>query len=670
MSTIFNKHRDVFVSILIIFAALAISYGLVVLAQEHDPLEDIIYPIAELGNCENEADCLAYCNEIEHLGECILFAEAHDLLTSEELEEAEKFLAAGAIGPGGCTSHDSCDLYCNDIANIDECLAFGEEHDLIPADELEEARKVAQALREGAVLPGGCTSKDSCEVYCSDEAHIEECILFAEAAGLIPADELEEVKKFLAFIKAGGQTPGGCVGERECEAYCEDENHFDECIEFAAAAGFIPPEELELIRKTGGRGPGGCKRDECATYCNDPANQEECFAFAKEHGLISPEDLLHAREGFTHVQAGLEQAPPEVRDCLKETIGEELLQKIETGESFTPSPDIGEKMRGCFNDFSGPGGGLGQIFNDAPSEVLTCIESRLGTGVIEEVEAGNFSRFGPESEQIIGGCFREFGGFGGPAGPNHEGGQSFEGGSLGGFDPFTESPPEVLGCLATELGFERYAELRDTDAEPTPLDLAALKRCYAQFGVQLPPELDEGGFDGHDGSFDSGFVPGVEGIPSISPEVEHCLLKKLGIDYKDRLFRGELDRTIIDRTIQVCIEEQVTFQIQQQQFEQQFEQQTDSFVTPEEFHKEDFTVPDGFQRDIVIPEEFIVPETTIIPEETTVLDESTVIPEETIILEEPSTLEGEVVPTTEEPVTDTAPQSRGGIRALLGLCGQ
>jgi len=308
-----HKYRHLFVSLLIIFTGLFISYGIVALAGEHDPLEDIIYPVAELGNCENEADCMAYCDEIEHLGECILFAEEHDLLTSEELEEAEKFLAAGAVGPGGCTSHDSCDLYCSNIANIEECLAFGEEHDLIPADELEEARKVAEALRGGATLPGGCTSKDSCEVYCANEAHIEECILFAEAAGLIPADELEEVKKFLAFIKAGGQTPGGCVGERECEAYCEDENHFNECIEFAAAAGFIPPEELELIRKTGGRGPGGCKRDECETFCNDPANQEECFAFAEEHGLISPEDLLHAREGFTHVQAGLEQAPPRSR---------------------------------------------------------------------------------------------------------------------------------------------------------------------------------------------------------------------------------------------------------------------------------------------------------------------------------------------------------------------
>jgi len=129
MSTIFYKHKELFVSILIILAALVVSYGIVALAGEHDPLEDIIYPVAELGNCENEADCMAYCDEIEHLGECILFAEEHDLLTSEELEEAEKFLAAGAVGPGGCTSHDSCDLYCNDIANIDECIRFGEEHD-------------------------------------------------------------------------------------------------------------------------------------------------------------------------------------------------------------------------------------------------------------------------------------------------------------------------------------------------------------------------------------------------------------------------------------------------------------------------------------------------------------------------------------------------------------
>ena len=274
-----------------LFLALLFSAAAFAGAQGTDPLQNVAYPIQELGGCENERACHAYCDEISHIAECVAFAEKHGLLSSEEIAEAKKFISAGAVGPGGCTSKDACEAYCSDISHIKECVAFGEKHDLIPSRELAEAKKIVSALESGAKLPGGCTSKDACEAYCSDSNHIEECILFAEAAGFMEGDELAEAKKFMEFLKRGGKTPGGCRGERECKAYCDNADHFTECVSFAAEAGFISPEEAELARKTGGRGPGGCVRDECEAYCNDPSHQEECFAFAKEHGRVDAEML-------------------------------------------------------------------------------------------------------------------------------------------------------------------------------------------------------------------------------------------------------------------------------------------------------------------------------------------------------------------------------------------
>lgn len=47
----------------------------------------------------------------------------------------------------------------------------------------------------------------------------------------------------------------------------------------------------------------------------------------------------------------LEEAPPAVRECLKETVGEEVLSKIRSGAP--PPTDLGEKMRLCFERFGG-----------------------------------------------------------------------------------------------------------------------------------------------------------------------------------------------------------------------------------------------------------------------------------------------------------------------------
>ncbi len=347
---------------------------------------DIAYPVRQLGNCANEQECRTYCDDLRHIGDCLAFAQEHNLLSAEEFAQAKRFVQLGVeSGPGGCTSEASCHAYCEDVSHITECLAFAEQYGVMEEEELAEARRVAEALGQGAKLPGGCRNKEQCEAYCEDPSHINECLAFAGAAGFMTAEELEEARRIAPFM-ARGEMPGGCRSKQQCETYCSDENNIEECAAFFEKAGFITPEEAEMFRKTGGKGPGACQgREECEAFCNDPANQSACFEFAKEHDLISEEELRNIEEGVGRFKEGFQNAPPEVAQCLRERIGEEVLAKIEAG-TFLPNPQLGEHMRGCFEQFmpasqqGGPmpdegfGGGEGMV----PPEAAGCVERILG----------------------------------------------------------------------------------------------------------------------------------------------------------------------------------------------------------------------------------------------------------------------------------------------------
>ena len=376
-----------------------------VLANSED---DIVYPVAELGSCANEQECRAYCDGLAHIDECLAFAQEHNLLSPEEFAEARKFAEIGVeTGPGGCKGKGECEAYCEDISHVNECLAFAEQHGILEAQELDEARRVAQALREGAQLPGGCANKVSCEAYCEAPNHMQECVAFAEAAGFMSREELAEAKMVLRALEGGAQLPGGCRGKDQCEAYCSEPSHMEECFEFAVVAGFMKPDEIqearkimpfmvrgempggcrtreeceaycfegshteecvaffekagvmsakdaEIFRKTGGRGPGDCRgEEECNTFCNVPANQQICFEFARQHGLIEEGELANMEEGIGMFREGFQNAPPEVAQCLKERIGEEVLAKIEAG-TFLPNQELGKHMRNCFEEFMPP----------------------------------------------------------------------------------------------------------------------------------------------------------------------------------------------------------------------------------------------------------------------------------------------------------------------------
>jgi len=350
---IFNSITfSIIVALLIIIST--IIFAPLIYGQE----DTIVYPVEELNNCQNREDCMNYCDDLDHIAACVDFGVAHGLLTEEEREFALEYSDSlhGEGGPGGCTTPTSCDAYCEDISNLNECLAFADDHGYEDQN-IEDGRKIVAYLERGGQMPGGCRSERECEAYCSDFGHFEECIAFADGAGLDIGDHGEgpsgdvskEQLRHIMQLMQDGETPGGCRSERECEAYCSD-GHFEECIAFGEKVGFMSHEEAEMARRTGGMGPGGCSsREECDAFCNNPDNREQCFSFAEDHGLIDEGEFHEIEQGLDRVRGFLDQASPEALECLEHNLGTDVIEGIRSG-NIAPSRDFAQKAESCFRD--------------------------------------------------------------------------------------------------------------------------------------------------------------------------------------------------------------------------------------------------------------------------------------------------------------------------------
>lgn len=399
------KHNYL-LSACILGVGVAVAAFIVAGGASAQALADVQYPVAELGGCADQAACKMYCDDAAHLTACLAFAEEHQLMSGEELQKAKQFAKAGSKGPGGCTSQGSCDTYCDDPAHIDACIVFAEQSGMLSGKELEEAKKVQAAIAQG-IKPPACGGPKACDAYCSDTAHLEECITFSKAAGLMGEQESKDAEKMLAAVKKGVKPPA-CKGKAECDTYCNTAEHMEECMNFASAAGFMSAEEQEgaqkmlqalkkgvkplpckgkeecdaycsdhmeecinfseaagmmtseeaaMAKKTGGKGPGGCKdKEECGVFCNNPDNQQACFEFGRDNGMIPPEDLKKMEEGKKQFSESLGRAPTEVLQCVSNLVGgEAALEKLKAGTGMLPQ-GVGEKMGECFQQMMKDGG--------------------------------------------------------------------------------------------------------------------------------------------------------------------------------------------------------------------------------------------------------------------------------------------------------------------------
>ena len=397
----------ILISGVIVGSAMAQTSGQTLQVQEQKMPGDIQFPIAELGNCKSKSDCKVFCDNPSNITVCLKFAEEKKLMSQEELSVAKKFESAGMIGPGGCNGKDSCDNYCSQQEHMEECILFAQKNGLMSAQQLEQSQKVLSAIKKGIKPPacGGpqecdkycslaehmeecinfsreaglmskqdqdnadkvlgaikkgaklpnCKGQKECDLYCSDPSHMEECASFAIAAGMMKPEEMQRAQQMLDAIKKGVNPPK-CKGEQECQAYCSQESHIKECVDFAVAIGQMSEKDAQVALKTGGKGPGGCAgKDACEAFCNNPDNQEVCFNFAKENNLIPAEDLKKMEEGQQKMKESFSQMPSEVLNCLTSTLGADAVEKMKAGSGM-PSKAAGEQIGKCFEQNIPKGG--------------------------------------------------------------------------------------------------------------------------------------------------------------------------------------------------------------------------------------------------------------------------------------------------------------------------
>lgn len=390
-------HSNKITIVMALAAIMVFSISSLITATSKD---DIVYPIADLGGCESEVECRAYCEQRDNadiLRSCLDFAKEHKLLPAEVIAHGQKFIEVAINGgPGDCRDEKSCVNYCDNPAHMQECLDFAINNDLIPDGELQESRKILGALRSGLTTPGSCTNRDECISYCENPAHIDECLAFAEKSGMMSLEDIEQAKRALPFIKSG-ETPGGCTSRASCDSYCSDDTHFEECISFAEKAGFASSREAEFARKFRGKSPGDCAsgassvieaKRACTEFCNNPENQPVCFSFAEEAGFMT-RDQASQMGSLSDFQSCIPEATPEIQECFIDGMGPEMFDAMRQGvlpldgDMQAMMQKIAES-RACVNKHASQSV---QAFSNDPN-VISCINAKLGADYLERARRG------------------------------------------------------------------------------------------------------------------------------------------------------------------------------------------------------------------------------------------------------------------------------------------
>lgn len=357
--------------------------------------QDITYPILELNNCTDKKACKTFCDNPDNMIVCVNFAEKYNLISKEEIKKAKIITnLKEKTGPGGCKSDHECRDYCENMDHLQECLDFAQENDIMDKKELQEARKVSQVLKTGTKTPGGCTSKKACEKYCDEENHLDECVAFAEKAGLMKPEEVEIIKK------TGGKGPGGCRGKKQCDDYCGNSEHMEECMNFAVEHNLMPEQEKKEVQqvlqaiKSGVKPPKCQGRQECDVYCQTPEHSQECLDFAVAAGFIDKQEAQQARKmmeaGLTGGPGGCKgkeecdkfcQQPENMEKCMNFAVKAGMMSK----EEYNRAKEF--KEHGIQ---SGPGGCKGkeecESFCQKPENIEECMNFSLKSGFISEDE--------------------------------------------------------------------------------------------------------------------------------------------------------------------------------------------------------------------------------------------------------------------------------------------
>lgn len=236
---------------------------------------NVVFPIADLGNCAGPQECRDYCEQPTNQSICMDFAKKKGFQKETPRDE----LLQKAKTELGCTSMESCKAICDQ--DNTRCEAFAKKHGVYqepPSSAGRYSREEKMQLMEKAQSELGCTSMESCKSAC--EKNPQACMTFTKKHGF---DKNESTKPTPDTAPNYGTQRFGkenCDSEDSCKKYCQE--HPNECPGFK---GYTRAAEDSTSTETNEKsyvGPSGCRNEaECKSWCDTHPDQCPGFSEAK-----------------------------------------------------------------------------------------------------------------------------------------------------------------------------------------------------------------------------------------------------------------------------------------------------------------------------------------------------------------------------------------------------
>jgi hypothetical protein len=139
---------------------------------------NLIFPVAELGNCGSLTECKNFCEDLSNISACINFAKQKGFYKAPPSPPSEATLLEVAKQELGCDSKEACQQFCGLQENWLKCGEFAKKHKLGKPPEKSEAS--SSAVLEKAKQFLGCGSLDQCKSFCSKVENRTKCDEFAK----------------------------------------------------------------------------------------------------------------------------------------------------------------------------------------------------------------------------------------------------------------------------------------------------------------------------------------------------------------------------------------------------------------------------------------------------------------------------------------------------------
>ncbi|MCH7999801.1 MAG: hypothetical protein IIA91_10005 [Chloroflexi bacterium] len=278
-----------------------------------------------------------------------------------------------------------------------------------------------------------------------------------------------------------------------------------------------------------------------------PAEVESCLraafgdarfeAFASGAAELTPEEMSQVEQCFNSYYGPpppdteyppVEYFPPEAESCLRAAWGDARFEALNSGQA-EPTAEEMSQVEQCFDSYYDPPPPDSEYPPDdqppepigMPPELTDCLIDSFGEERFQAISSGQ-SEPTPEEMALSQHCFETYSGPV-PLPPSDA--------------PLPEPigmSPELIECLESVFGEERFQAITTGQSEPTPEEMRLGGQCFQGYG-------------GPD--FDGTQPPGASPDVGLEPWLEACLLEAIGSERFNAISSGQSQPTAAEEQL-------------------------------------------------------------------------------------------------------------------------